>query len=167
MFCPNCGANNTTEQNFCRSCGLNLEDTAKSLLAQMPSAETANLLRREQMLEKFGTIAWSGFGIVLLIAIGGIIYAIVTEMILSGKNPYVGALMTAFIVFAALTLAYVVFNEDLKEKKQKLNLRAQKELAEPKTTGKLLEEKPFEPVPSVVENSTELLPVENKTRKFE
>ncbi len=167
MFCPNCGANNTTEQNFCRSCGLNLEDTAKSLLLQIPSAETANLLRREQMLEKFGSIVWSGFGIVLLIAVGVIIYAIITGMILSGKNPFVGVLLTAFIVFATLTLAYVVFNEDLKEKKQKLKLQSQNGLAEPKTTGKLLEEKPFEPVPSVVENSTELLLTNNKTRKFD
>ena len=38
---------------------------------------------------------------------------------------------------------------------------------ESKETAKLLEEKPFEPVPSVIENSTELFPVENKTRKFE
>lgn len=167
MYCPNCGANNTTEQNFCRACGLNLEDTAKSLLAQIPSAETANLLKREQMLEKFGNFAFGGFGVVLLIAVGGIIYAIVQGMILSGKQPWVGVLLTAFIIFAVLTLAYVVFNEDLKEKKKKLSRQAQKELAEPKTTGKFLEEKPFEPVPSVVENSTELLAVEQKTRKFE
>ena len=153
MFCPNCGANNSTEQNFCRSCGLNLEDTAKSLLAQIPSAETAALLRREQLLEKFGSIAWNGFGIVLLIAVGAIIYTIITAMVLSGKQPFAGILLTAFIVFAALTLAYVVFNEDLKEKKQKLKLKAQKDLAKPKTTGRLLEEKPFEGVPSVVENS--------------
>ena len=166
MFCPNCGANNTTEQNFCRSCGLNLEDTAKSLLLQIPSAETANLIRRERLLEKFGNIAFTGFGIVLLIAIGGIIYAIITGMILSGKNPWAGILMVAFIIFAALTLSYVVFNEDLKEKKQKLSLRAQNELSETKPTGRLLEEKPFEPVPSVVENSTELLLVENKTKEL-
>ncbi len=38
---------------------------------------------------------------------------------------------------------------------------------ESKETAKLLEEKSFEPAPSVVENSTELFPVENKTRKFE
>ena len=166
MFCPNCGANNSTEQNFCRSCGLNLEDTAKSLLAQIPSAESANLLKREQMLEKFGNVAFGGFGIVLLLAIGGIIYAIITGMILSGKNPWVGALLTAFIIFAALTLVFVVFNEDIKEKKKKLSLQAQKELAEPKTTDKLLEEKPFEPA-SVTENSTELLLTKHKTRKFE
>jgi len=167
MFCPNCGANNTTEQNFCRSCGLNLEDTAKSLLAQIPSAETANLLKREQRLEKFGNFAFGGLGVVFLIAVGGIIYAIIQGMILSGKQPWVGVLLTAFIIFAALTLAYVVFNEDLKEKKKKLSLQAQKELAEPKTTGRLLEEKPFETVGSVTESSTELLPSENKTRKFE
>ncbi|HEX9930321.1 MAG TPA: hypothetical protein VGB02_17430 [Pyrinomonadaceae bacterium] len=39
------------------------------------------------------------------------------------------------------------------------------ELTDKKDTGKLLEEKPFEPVQSVTENSTELLSVENKTKK--
>jgi hypothetical protein len=37
---------------------------------------------------------------------------------------------------------------------------------ESKETAKLLEEKPFGAVPSVIENSTELFPVENKTRKL-
>ncbi|HEX8399918.1 MAG TPA: hypothetical protein VF644_20980 [Pyrinomonadaceae bacterium] len=40
------------------------------------------------------------------------------------------------------------------------------ELTDKKDTGKLLEEKPFEPVQSVTENSTELLSVENKTQKI-
>lgn len=167
MYCPNCGATNKTEQNFCRSCGLNLEDTAKSLLAQIPSPKKANLLNRERMLEKFGNFAFSGFVIVLFLAIAGIIYTIITGLILSGRQPLVGILLTAFMVFAALTLTYVVFNEDLKEKKKKLNLPTQKELARSKITGKLLEEKPFEPIPSVVERSTELLLTENKTRKLE
>lgn len=167
MFCPNCGANNTTEQRFCRACGLNLEDTAKSLLLQIPSAEGAKLLRQEKSLERFGGIVFSCFGIILLGAIGGIIYAIITGLILSGKNPLLGVFLTVFTIFAALMLVYVGLREDLKEKKKRLSLEKQKEFAEPKITGKLLEEKPFEPASSVTENSTELFVVENKTRKLE
>lgn len=167
MFCPNCGANNSTEQNFCRKCGFNLEESAKSLLLQIPSAERAEILRREKSLEKFGSFAWSGFGIVCLIAVGALLFTIFDKMVWSGKNPLVGILFAAFIIFATFSLIYVFFNEDLKEKKKKLGLREQSDLPEAKITGKLLEDKPFEPVGSVVENSTELLYAENKTRKFE
>ena len=167
MFCPNCGANNSTEQKFCRSCGLNLERTAESLLEQIPSAESVKLLKRERKLEKFGTIAFGGFGLVILTGIGAIIYLIFTKMILTGENVFAGILLVAFMIFAALTLAYVVFNEDLKERKQKAKPTLQSELADARDTGKLLEEKPFEPAASVTENTTDLLYAEQKTRKFE
>ncbi len=121
MFCPNCGAKNTTEQKFCRSCGLNLEQTAVSLLEQIPSSESAELLKRERNLEKFGNIAFGGFGLVLLTAISAIIYFIITRMILSGTNVFFGILLIAFLIFAGLSLVYVMFNEDLKERKQKSN----------------------------------------------
>lgn len=167
MFCPNCGANNSTEQKFCRSCGLNLEKTAENLLLQIPSAESAKLLKRERNLEKFGNIVFGGFGVVLLVGIIAIIYLIITKVILSGNSVFGGIMLIAFVIFAALSLAYVVFNEDLKERKQKANPALANELAEGKETGKLLEEKPFEPVPSVTENTTDLLYAERKTRKLE
>ena len=167
MFCPNCGANNSTEQKFCRSCGLNLEQTALSLLEQMPSAESAELLKRQKNLEKFGSIAFGGFGLVLLTAVCAIIYLIFTKVILSGNSVFGGILLIAFIVFAISTLAYVVFNEDLKERMQKTNPALNNELAEKRDTAKLLEDKPFEPVGSVTENSTELLYAKNKTQKLQ
>ena len=167
MFCPNCGANNSTEQKFCRSCGLNLEKTAESMLEQIPSAESAKFLKRERNLEKFGNIALGGFGIVLLTGIIAIIYLIITKVILSGNSIFGGIMLIAFIIFASLSLAYVAFNEDLKERKQKTNPTLKNELAEKQDTAKLLEEKPFEPVGSVTENSTELLFVENKTTKLQ
>lgn len=166
MFCPNCGANNSTEQKFCRSCGLNLEKTAESMLEQIPSAESAGLLKRQKNLEKFGTIAFGGFGVVLFVAVSAIIYLIFTKVILSGNSVFGGILLIAFIIFALLTLTYVVFNEDLKERMQKTNPTLNNELAEQRDTAKLLVDKPFEPISSVTENSTELFYPESKTRKF-
>lgn len=156
MFCPNCGANNSTEQSFCRACGLNLEKTADSLLEQIPSAESAKLLKRARNLEKFGNVAFGGLCLLGLTAIGGLIYAVVAGLILSGKQPLVGIFLTAFIIFAVLTLIYVVLRENLKERRQEANPILQKEI-EAKDTAKLLEEKPFEPIPSITENTTELI----------
>ncbi len=96
-----------------------------------------------------------------------IIYLIITKVILSGNSVFGGIMLIAFIIFASLSLAYVAFNEDLKERKQKTNPTLKNELAEKQDTAKLLEEKPFEPVGSVTENSTELLFVENKTTKLQ
>lgn len=167
MFCPKCGAKNIIEQKFCRSCGLNLEQIAVSLLEQIPSSENTGLIKRQRNLEKFGNIAFGGFGLVLLTAVGAIFYFIITKMILGDGNIFFGILLIAFLTFAVLSLVYVIFNEILKENKQKINPTRAKEFSENLDTGKLLEEKPFEPVPSVIEDSTELLFAKNKTRKLE
>lgn len=164
MFCPNCGANNAAEQSFCRSCGLKLEEIAKSLLLQIPSAESAELLKQERRLEKFGNVAWVGFEIVLLVGVIALLYSIINSLVLSGKNPLVGILLAAFVFFGTLTLIYVAFNKDLEEKKKKINLNKQKEIVETKITAKLLEETHIEPFPSVTENSTNLLFVEPKRK---
>jgi hypothetical protein len=167
MFCPNCGANNSTEQKFCRSCGLNLEQTALTLLEQMPSAGSAEILKRQRNLEKFGNVAFTGFGLVLLMGIGAIIHVIITKLIMTGNSVFGGILLIAFLIFAALSLAYVVLNEDLKERKQKANPTLENELMRKRETGKLLQEMPSDPAATVTENTTDLLYVEQKTKKFE
>lgn len=168
MFCPNCGANNTTEQRFCRSCGFNLEQTAMSLLEQIPSAERANLLKKERALEKFGSVVFGGFGIVVLLAVVGMVYWIVVKMVLSGASPVAGVLLAVFLIFAVLTLTYVVMNESLKEQKSKRSPDGIKDFETGVDTGKLLEEGHFEPASaSVTENTTDLLYSVNKTRKLE
>ena len=167
MFCPNCGANNATEQRFCRSCGFNLEQTAVSLLEQLPGAETGNLIKKQIALEKFGSIVFGGFGIVVALAVIGMIYWIVVKMVLTGASPVAGILLAAFLIFAALTLSYVVMNESLKEKKAKLSPGLINELEKGENTGKLLEEGNFQPAVSVTENTTEFLYTKNKTRKLE
>jgi uncharacterized membrane protein YvbJ len=167
MFCPNCGANNTTEQKFCRSCGLNLTDVSKTLLEQIPSAESARLLRHEKTIERFGNFALGGFGVVLLCGVTALIYTLVEKFLVNGTNVYYAVFMIAFIIFALLSLVFVIFNETLKEKKAKINPALKNELTEKKDTAKLLEEKIFEPARSVTENTTGLIYAEQKTKKFE
>jgi zinc-ribbon domain len=166
MFCPSCGANNSTEQKFCRSCGMNLEQTALSLLEQFPTAQRANLKKQEQMLERFGQIAFGGFGVVIATAVAAILYLILTKWVLSGVSFWSGILLIAFIIFAGLSLAYVIFAETLKEKKQKLNPMAEPKRLEMPAGPLLRDAEGFVPVVSVTESTTELLQVESKTRKL-
>lgn len=167
MFCPSCGATNSTEQKFCRSCGLNLEDTAQSMLEQLPSAASANLIKQRRKLEKFGDIAFTGFAIAILLGVIGLVYVTFVKMVLSGSNPVAGIILILFIIFAAMALAYVFMNETLKEQSAKLNPELTKELEKKVETGKLLEEGNFEPVPTVTERTTDLLYTENKTKTLE
>lgn len=95
---------------------MNLTDIASSYLLQFPQGAAADIKRQERMLESFGRIAFGGFGLVILTAIGAIIYLIVTRMILSGTNFWSGILLVAFIIFAGLSLGYVFLQESIKEK---------------------------------------------------
>lgn len=169
MFCPNCGANNDTKQKFCRACGLNLQKSAESLLEQFPDAEKNTLQRQERLLEKFGNVAFGGFGMVFLGGVGAMIYVIVTKFIIPGpaNNVLAGIFLIAFLLFAILALAYVVFNEILKEKKQKINPHIQNELSGGKDTGKLLDEGNLQPVSSVTDHTTELLYDKSRTKKLD
>ena len=163
MFCPACGSKNTIDQRFCRKCGMNLESTANALRESMPDENSA-LFQQERRLERYGKFAFGGFGIVVLLAVAGFIYTIFTKMVLSGEKPVLGLLAMAFITFAVLALGYVIFNEDLKEKRRKARFTPPDELESPAITGKLLEEKEFEPVPTVTESTTNLLPARKRDR---
>ena len=142
---------------------MNLESTAESLREWAP-IESDDLARRERFLERFGQFAFTGFGLVLLIAVIGLIYTILVKMVLAGDQPWAGVILINFIVFAILTLAYVVFKEDLKERRKKARPAHPNELESPAVTGKLLEEKEFEPIPTVIEDTTDLLPVRDRER---
>jgi hypothetical protein len=144
---------------------MNLEQTASSMLEQFPTAQRIDLQKEEILLEKFGNIAFTGFGIAIGLGVLGIIYVIATKMILSGTQPLAGILLAAFIVFAALSLGYVFWRESLNEKKDKKgpNERLAGKSAE---AERLLNESTFEPIASVTEDTTALLSVKRGTKKL-
>jgi hypothetical protein len=145
---------------------MNLEQSALSLQEQFHEEQTA-LVRRERILERFGRFAFGGFIVILFVAVLAIIYMIVTNLILSGTQPVVGVLLALFIVFAVLTLTYVIFAEDLKEKrKAMMKIPSATDPPSRPDTARLLNEGDPQPLSSVVEGTTDLLPIENRTRKL-
>ena len=168
MFCPKCGKENSTEQKFCRACGLNLEKTAENLQEQLAISDVISPSKISKFFEKLGKIGFGGLIGAGLVGIFLIIISLFNKFIFSGQTDkiFLGVFLIIFFVCGILGLAYVIFQEYLKEKQRNSNLIMQKEF-ESKITAKLLEEKDFEPIPSITENSTELFLVENKTNKFQ
>jgi hypothetical protein len=145
---------------------MNLEPAAQSLLEQFPSGGRADLARREARLEKFGGLAFAAFLCILFFAVVGLLYAILDRFVFSGNNPLVGILMMMFIIFGMLGLAYVFLREDLKAKRKKgPSDEVQRDVAPPLVTARLIEEREFEPIPSVVEDTTDLLPSRHRDRQ--
>ncbi len=166
MYCPNCAQSNKSEQRFCRKCGLNLESISVSLSHQLNDGGIEPADRR---LELFGNIIFGGLGVVGIAAVVGMIYTIITGFILSGKGVAFGIIVSLLIFFGVLAIAWVILNEGRKEKEKKKKqtrtaFRHEPELVTAKTS-KLLQTGKFEPVPSVVEDTTELLHVEAVSRK--
>ena len=163
MHCPNCGQRNSIEQSFCRSCGMNLESTAAALTEQRAEGAIEVSDRR---LELFGNIAFGGLILVGLVAVAGMIYTVFEKFILTGKGVIFGIVISLLLIFAVMGITYVVLNESQKEKRAKRTPSAGGPLPLEPVTGKLLETGDFEPIPSVVEDTTELLKVKAKTRKL-
>ena len=165
MFCPNCATNNSTEQKFCRSCGIYLGVIAESLLLQLTTVQNAKLSKKESSIENFKNFVLSRFGLGLLIGVIFIISGIFFKVILKDNNVSFGISLIVITVSTVWIILCVSYFQFVKERKAQINPAMTSELTDKKDTGKLLEEKPFEPVQSVTENSTELLSVENKTKK--
>lgn len=146
---------------------MNLEQTAASLLEQYPTESRAHLQKQERLIERFGQIAFGGFGLMVILGIIGLIYTVITKMVLTGSNFWAGILLAAFMVFAALTLSYVVLRESVKDKRAKLNSSSRELAPAAPETGRLLEESHFEPAGSITEHTTQHLSAEkiSKTQK--
>lgn len=144
---------------------MNLEETAISLEDQF--GDLSNDARKwEGFFTSLGKIGFGGFGAVVVIGFFWLIYTIVTKMMFGGSQPLFGLFLVLFLVFAALTLVYVIYNEANKEKKAERKAPTISEVKAP-DTGRLLTDPIDDPVPSVIENTTELLTVETKTRKLQ
>ena len=162
IFCPYCSGKNKVEQSFCRFCGLNLEETAKSLAAQLSFGKNARELRQLQLIKKITDYGSIGLTIIVSIALAFYAYVVATKMIFSGKRILFGLFLLSMVFQFVMRYIRRIKRNKINENSREASLPLQRE------TAKLIEEKPFAPAApaSVTENSTELLIAGNKTRKL-
>lgn len=162
MFCPNCGKE-TSEQKFCRDCGLKVEKIFKVLVEEIREREKTSIEKRNDLFRKLGFVSLSLlFGLIF----SCIFYLAVYYKFLIFGEEMIGAIGFAAMVFLGF-LSLVFFNlpNFLSRKEVSKEFSIEKEF-EKRITEKLLPEGNFEPISSVTKNSTELLFAENKTRKI-
>jgi hypothetical protein len=177
IFCPNCGANNNIEYNFCRFCSFHLQETTASLTAQLSSGKNVGQLKKLEWIKRLSDLSSSGLIFSAVPAILIYLYTAITKTPFAGIKVFY-ALVVGFVIMESVmfylrrtnTLGYA---EELSRKNslaqndlKKSEKPEKAEKLEKRETAKLLEEKPFEPVSSVTENTTDLLYAEQKTRKL-
>ena len=166
MFCPNCSSEIGTEQIFCRSCGLKLDAVLRVVAEQTPTEEYAKLQKRKELFEKLGIFSLTCTGLIgIAFFFSKVIYY---KIILLGADVLFWSGFAALIVFGLLSVFFFNYPKLFMnpENINPLLLKPkEKELFDP--VNKLLPEVFIEPIQSVTENPTELLFVENKTRKLE
>ena len=154
MHCPSCGITASPDQQFCRSCGMNLETVGK-LVEQHSGSVSSSLTRAEKsraeqqiVRSMFTTLmiamAIMGVGIFLLVInktfhLGAAVGLLATLVLLGGTGCAAFAVLNGVRRGASLTVG-----------------RSQLEL--PDATDKSLPTNPFpEALPSVTERTTQLI----------
>jgi len=154
MFCPNCGAKNSVEQHYCRGCGLRLDAIVEAVSDQFPSEEYADLQRRKERFEWIGLLCFSLAGLLGLLML--IVLAAFYKILILGPEIIFGAAAAAMVGFLLLSLFFFNYPRFfMKARKFESDENAPSTVI----TAKLIEDRPFEPVSSVTEATTEVLKV--------
>lgn len=153
MYCPNCGAKNNRKQNFCRYCGLHLQDIEKVFSNQLVFGTETKRLRSLRQIRQITDYAQ--FFTFLTLALG-LIFLFYDSAF--GKMLITASLLAYFLAETVRQI-YGYFQREGSAKNresQSINVASKNEFKN-RETNKLLEEKPFVAASSVTENSTELL----------
>lgn len=163
MYCPNCGRQTSTDEKFCRACGLGLEKIAVSLGEQLPARVDDTLLARKERLEKMGVAALSVFGLGVLSVL---VYAASRKLITTGNLIDFLPMLGLVILFGSGIGAVILFAlaKEAGEQAGKRQLPSSTTVKSG-STRELLPEGRMEPVPTVTERTTELLFAEKRDPK--
>ncbi|HEV8486477.1 MAG TPA: zinc ribbon domain-containing protein [Blastocatellia bacterium] len=121
MHCPSCGTEASTDQKFCRLCGLSLDRFAQLLAEELPSGvdpATAAAIDKDQRPERMAKVGLWG---ITVLAIGGgalvalIAYKIVATFIIEQGEIFVGVALLLVLLGVAMAVAALGYADALRK----------------------------------------------------
>ena len=160
MYCPGCGTQSSTDQNYCKACGLNLE--AVSGIVSSDGLELARKHHEKLAVRRMVRLMSAG-GMVLLV---GLVLIIVDQKLI--QDSAVGLAATLTMLLGLFIMAFGIFSSISRasdEPADRHNVGAGGKLATAETRRLSSGDQSVLPVGSVIDKTTGLLNVEAKTRK--
>lgn len=153
MHCPNCGNAASTDQQFCRTCGLNLAEFSQLLEAKLPSLK-GELQEQKRKLERWALRLWAGAGAIFYIAL---YWAIISEIIIGKGHVLSGTLFLLVITAISLGGLFILYSSALEKRSRYIQSERQQKLPKRDTDPELLSSTEPALRMSVTEHTTELL----------
>jgi hypothetical protein len=160
MHCPGCGSKISGAQQFCRACGLDLEQVSRFLAAQL-LASPRELQGKGQMIEKWGSNLLLGSLGLLYVAL---CWIIIDQVIIGGGQALAGLALLTILTGIALGSALKGYASSLRKSLNKHEPLRSTGIGSPEDETKLLPDSQVASVSSVTEHTTELLMAEGNRR---
>ena len=155
MHCPNCGHRASTDQQFCRTCGLNLTEFSHLLAERLPSLK-GDLQVQKRKFEKWALRLWTVAGAIFYLAL---YWAIISEIIIGKGHVLGGTLFLLVITALSLGGLLILYAAALEKRSKYLRPDPREELPKRDTAPVLSTANP-DVVMSVTEHTTDLLEYE-------
>ena|SRR5215510_4084676 len=154
MYCPNCSAGASTDQRFCRSCGMDLQAVAELISAQSGLAKAGAPKKGGFDARQRASLLWGLFTAFGAVAAASVLRILNREHIqpVGEFTPYLSGILVV-IAFIGLGLACYPFLQTLWSHSEP-NHRGSSRTDE--LTGRMQQLLPEEPL-SVTEHTTELM----------
>ena len=163
MYCPNCGSQNKKKQNFCRFCGLHLQDIEKTFASQLVFGDDTKRLKHLRTVRQTTDTAQMFAGVMLAVGIVGLIFFDPR----SGKAWITAGLLSFFIAQLVRAVSGYLQRRSPRQNVAYPDAEAAApagEVAGARETNRLIEDRPFTPAQSIVENTTRQLRHEARER---
>ena len=164
MYCPNCSTETSSDQKFCRFCGLDLQMISKILTGQLPMTAS-----NKEEIEKQGTEIdkAKAHRMIRIVSLGGAVLFLGLIIVIVGKKYLHDELLNMIGALIVLTgtfiMGYGLFSTMWRSTSNPSQLTAKQGETQRELENRVEAKRVAEPMLSVTERTTELM--ESSERK--